>query len=149
MIFTRFSVLGADDRFELSPFGRQFFFALDLLALGKLLEFRIYPRPLRGLQFELGEPAFVIDRHRRTVGDRTLDIVNADVVAKDGARIRVGLLNRRAGKANEGGVWQRVAHVPRKTVDEIVLAAMGLVGDHDDIASLRQDPGAGRPSPPA
>jgi hypothetical protein len=28
--------------------------------------------------------------------------------------------------------------VPRETVDEIVLAPMRLVGDHDDIAPLRQ-----------
>jgi hypothetical protein len=62
--------LGSDDRFELRPFVLSFSVALDLFALGQFLEFRVDLRPLRGFQFELGEPAFVVDRHRRAVGDR-------------------------------------------------------------------------------
>ena len=129
-------VRGADDRFQLRPFGLEFLLALDLLALGQFLEFGVDLRPLRGLQLELGEPALVIDRHCRAVDDRALDVVDADVVAKDGARIGVGLLDRRAGEADERGVRQCVVQVPGEAVDEIVLAAMRLVGDHDDIAPL-------------
>ena len=52
-------VLGADDRFELRPFGLQFLLALNLLALCQFLELWVNLRPLRRLQFELGEPALV------------------------------------------------------------------------------------------
>ena len=65
-----------------------------------------------------------------------LDVVDADVVAEHGARVRVLELDRRAGEADERGVRQRVAHVPREAVDEVVLAAVRLVGDHDDVAAL-------------
>ena len=67
---------------------------------------------------------------------RALDVVDADVVAEDCARVRVRQLDRRAGEADERGVGQRVAHVPREAVDEVVLAAVRLVGDHDDVAPL-------------
>ena len=37
---------------------------------------------------------------------------------------------------NEAG--QRVAHVARETVDEVVLAAVRFVGDDDDVAPIRE-----------
>ena len=39
-------------------------------------------------------------------------------------------------KPDERGVRQRVAHVPREAVDEVVLAAVRLVGDDDDVAPV-------------
>ncbi len=33
---------------------------------------------------------------------------------------------------------QRIAHVPGEAVDEVVLAPVRLVGDHDDVAAVRQ-----------
>ena len=112
--------------------------ALDLLAFGGLLELGVDLRPLGLLQLQLGEPALVVDRHGRAVDDRALDVVDADVVAEDGARVGVGLLDRRAGEADERGVRQRVAHVPGEAVDEVVLAAVRLVGDDDDVAPVRE-----------
>ena len=47
-------------------------------------------------------------------------------------------LDGRAREADERGVRQRVAHVPCEAVDEVVLAAVRLVGDDDDVAPLRQ-----------
>jgi hypothetical protein len=35
-------------------------------------------------------------------------------------------------------VRQRVAHVPGVAVDDVVLAAVRFVGDHDDVAALRE-----------
>jgi hypothetical protein len=35
-------------------------------------------------------------------------------------------------------VRQRIAHVARVAVDEVVLAAVGLVGDHHDVAAVGQ-----------
>ena len=90
------------------------------------------------LQLQLGQPALVVDRHRGAVDDGALDVVDADVVAEHGARVGVGLLDRRAGEADERGVGQRVAHVPREAVDEVVLAAVRLVGDDDDVAPVRE-----------
>jgi hypothetical protein len=49
-----------------------------------------------------------------------------------------GLFNRRAGEPDERRLGQRVAHVLGETVNEIVLAAMRLVGNDDDIAPVRQ-----------
>ena len=87
-------------------------------------------------QLDLGEPALVVDGHRGAVLDGALDVVDADVVAEDGARVLVGELDRRAGEADERGVRQRVAHVPGEAVDEVVLAAVRLVGDDDDVAPV-------------
>ena len=42
------------------------------------------------------------------------------------------------GDADELGVWQRVAHVPREAIDESVMAAGRLVGDQDKAAPVRK-----------
>ena len=88
------------------------------------------------LQLELRQPAFVVDRHGGAIVDGALNVVDADVVAEHGARVGVGLLDRRAGEADERSVRQGVAHVPRKAIDEIVLAAVRFVGDDDDVAAV-------------
>ena len=131
-------VLGADHRFELRPLALELLLALDFLAFGRLLELGVDLRPLGRLQLQLGQPALVVDRHRRAVVDGALDVVDADVVAEHRARVGVGLLDRRAGEADERRVRQRVAHVPGEAVDEVVLAAVRLVGDDDDVAPLGQ-----------
>ena len=84
---------------------------------------------------QLGDAAFVVDGDGGSVLDRLLDVVDADVVAEDGAGVGVGLFDGRAGEADEGGVGQGVAHVAREAVDEIVLGAVGFVGDDDDVAA--------------
>ena len=132
------AVLRADHRLELRPPALELLLALDLLALGRLLELRVDLRPLGFLQLQLRQPALVVDGHRRAIDDGALDVVDADVVAEHRARVGVGLLDRRAGEADERRVRQRVAHVPREAVDEVVLAAVRLVGDDDDVAPLRE-----------
>ena len=95
------AVLRTDDGFELRPLALELLLAFDLFALGDLFELRVDLRPLGLLQFQLGEPALVVDRHGRAVRDRPLNVVDTDVVAKDGARVGVGLLDGRAGKADK------------------------------------------------
>ena len=56
--------------------------------------------------------------HGGAVEHGPLDVVDAYVVAEDGARVRVPQLDGRAREADERGVRQRVAHVPREAVDE-------------------------------
>ena len=130
----RHPLRGPDDGFELRPLGLQPFAAVDLLALGGLLEAGVDVRPLVLVQGQPGEAALVVDGHRRPVLDRASDVVDADVVAEHGAGAGVFELDRGAGEADERGVGQGVAHVARVAVDEVVLAAMGLVGDHHDVA---------------
>ena len=64
--------------------------ALDLLALGHLLELGVDVRALVLVEVELGEAALVVDRDGGAVLDGPLDVVDADVVAEDGARVLVG-----------------------------------------------------------
>ena len=128
------ALLGADDGLELRPARLEPLLLLDLLALGRLLKVRIDRGPLVLVDAKPGEAVLVVDRHGGAVLHRPLDVVDADVVAEDGARIRVAQLDWRAGEADERGVRQRVAHVAREAVDEVVLAAVRLVGDNDDVA---------------
>ena len=88
------------------------------------------------VEVQLGEAALVVDGHGGPVLDGALDVVDADVVAEDGAGVPVGQLHRGAGEADVGGVRQSVTHVAGEAVHEVVLAAVGLVGDDDDVASL-------------
>ena len=132
------AVVGADHRLELRPLALQLFLALDFLPLGRLLELRIDLRPLGFLHLEPRQPALVVDGHRRAIEHGALDVVDADVVAEHSARIGVGLLDRSPGEADERSVGQRVAHVPREAIDEVVLAAVRLVGDDDDVAPLAE-----------
>ena len=48
-------------------------------------------------------------------------------------------LDGRAGEADERGVGQGVAHVAGEAVYEVVLAAVGLVGDDDDVAPVGEE----------
>ncbi len=70
--------------------------------------------------------------------DGSLDIVDADVISEHRPRVGVLELDRRACEADEGGIRERIAHVAGVAVDEVVLAAVRLVGDHHDVPALRQ-----------
>ena len=125
--------LRADDGLQCRPLGLELFLVLQFLAFGRLLEIRVNLRPFLRLQLQFGQAAFVVNRHRRLVLNRALDVVNADVIAEHRPRVGIGLFNGRAGEADERGVRQRIAHVPGKAVNEIVLAAVRLVRDDHDV----------------
>ena len=112
--------LRANQCLELRPPGLEPLLVVDLLALGRFFEFLVQFGPLGIVQFQFGQPAFIVDRHRGAVLHRPLDIVDADVVAKDGARVLVCQLDRRAGEADKRRIGQRRAHVPGKAVDEVI-----------------------------
>jgi hypothetical protein len=134
----RQALLRADDGLKLRPLTLELFFAFDFLPFGHLLERGVDRRPLHLLQRQLRQAALVVDGHRRPIFDRTLDVVDADVVAENGARVGVGRLDGGLRKADERGVGQRVAHVPGEAIDEVILAAVRFVGDDDDVAPLRE-----------
>ena len=48
------------------------------------------------------------------------------------------LLDGSAREPDEGGVGQGVPEVPGQPVDQVVLAAVGLVGNHHDVPALGQ-----------
>ena len=64
-----------------------------------------------------------------------LDVVDTDVVSEDGAGVGILKFNGCPREADEGGVGQRIPHVSGESIDEVVLAAVCLVGDHDDVAA--------------
>ena len=128
----------ADQRLQRGPLRLELLLARQLFAFGDLFELLVDLRQLACVQPELGDAALVVDRHRGLVGDGALDVVDADVVAEDRARVGVGLLDRRAGEADERGVRQRIAQIAREAVDQVVLAAVRFIGDHDDVAALRE-----------
>ena len=67
---------------------------------------------------------------------RALDVIDADIVAKHGAGVGVPQFDGCPGEADEGGLGQGIAHVAGEPVDEVVLAAVRLVGDDHDVAAL-------------
>ena len=129
--------LRAHHGLERRPLGLELLLLLLLLALGDFVEFVIQLGHHRRVEVQLRHARFVVDGHRRAVVDRLLDVVDADVVAKDGAGVLVGQLNRRAGEADEGGVGQRIVDVAGEAIHKIVLAAVRLVGNHNDVAARR------------
>ena len=128
----------ADDALHLRPLALELLLAVDFLAFGQLFELRVDAGLLGRLKFQLRQPALIVNRDGRLVLDGLLNVVNADVLAEHGAGVGVGLLDRGSRKSDERGVGQSVPHVAGKAVDEVVLASVRLVGDHHDVAAVRE-----------
>jgi len=118
-------------------------------VLGDIGDVGVDLGPFVFVEFDPRQPALVIDRHGREILDRTADVVNVDVVAEHGRRVHVLLFDRRAGEADEGSIGETVTQILGETVGddtglpfdlrlEAVLAAVRFVGDHDDVAPIRQ-----------
>ena len=128
--------LRANHRLKRRPFGFQLLPPLHFLVLCHLLELRINFRPFVLVEFQVREAALVVDGDRGLIVDGALDVVDADVIAKNRARVGVGLLDGSAGKSDERCVGQSVAHALGEAVNEVVLAAVGFVRDHHDVVPL-------------
>ena len=128
--------LSPDHRLQRSPFRFEPLFVVDFFAFGSLLKIRVDLRTLFRLQLQFGQAALVINWHRRFVFHGALNVVDRNVVTKNRSRIRVAFFDWRPSEANEGSVWKSIAHVPGKTADEIVLAAMRFISDDHDIPPL-------------
>ncbi len=133
------AILRTNQSFKRCPLALQLLFLVRLLALGGFLKFRIEfgLGILRNLN--LGEATLVVNRNRRSILYGSFDVVDADVVAKDGARVGVGSLNRRPGEPDKGCARERVAHVPRVAIHEVVLTPVGFIGNHDDVGSIGEE----------
>jgi len=62
-----------------------------------------------GAEADLDQPRLEIHRDGSAVLHRTGEVVNVDVVAKNGLRVPIRERDRGAGERNQRGVWQRVA----------------------------------------
>ncbi len=112
--------------------------ALQLGLLG-LVQLGRFQQPLHVLvemfvgKLKFGDAVFVVERHGGPVFDGLGEIVDADIIPKHLAGLFLTGHQRCAGKADEGGIGQGVAHVQG---EHVVLAAVGLVGDDDDVVAL-------------
>ena len=91
------------------------------------------------VEFGRGHPEFfaasvVVERDRRLILDRPLEIVGGYIIAEDPPGDLVVLEERRPGKADIARPGQGVAHVQRQ---HPILRAMGLVGNDDHVIALR------------
>ena len=109
---------------------------LLLLVQFRLLEqlFHVFVQLLVG-ELQLRDPVLVVEGHRGPVFHGLTEVIDAHVVAEDLASLLLAHDERGAGEGEEGGPGQGRAHVERQGV---VLAAVGLVGDDDDILPLRE-----------
>src|SRR5205823_1601755 len=82
---------------------------------------------------------FVVDGYGSPILDGLLDIVDVDIIAEHSRGGLVRGLDGRAGEADEGGVGKGVAHVAGEPSYEIVLGAVGFVGDDDHVAAIGEE----------
>src|ERR1022692_395314 len=132
------TVVGADHRFKASPFGLEFLLFLDFLAFGGFLEVWIDLGSFLSLQLQLGQAAFIVDTDRDLVFHGALNVINVDVVAKYRRSAAIAAFDGSSRKADERCIGQRVTHVLREAINKVVLAAMGFVGNHHNVASVRK-----------
>ncbi|OPZ75898.1 MAG: hypothetical protein BWY79_01892 [Actinobacteria bacterium ADurb.Bin444] len=96
-------MLGAHHGLQLGPAGLELLFLLDLFAFGRFFEVGVDVGDLGFIQGQFGQAAFVVDGDGGLVFNRPLDVIDADVVAEDGAGVRILELNGGAGETHEGG----------------------------------------------
>ena len=86
----------ADQRLDAGPFALQALLLALRLVLSQVRDLAVDLRLLVLVEFDPRQPAFVIDRHGGAILDGAADVVNVDVVAEDGGRVDVLLLDRRS-----------------------------------------------------
>ena len=89
-------------------------------------------------QRHLDQPRREVHRHCRPVLDGAGEVVDVDIVAEHLARVPVGERDRGAGEGDQCGVRKSVLEMPRVAVEVVVVAAVRLVDDHDDVAPVGQ-----------
>ena len=98
------------------------------------------------IDVEVHEARLDVDRQRRAIGDRAFDgVVVQDAlgvvgVAEGRPGVAIGRRDRRAGEADEAGVWKRRPHVETQAA---LLGAVGLVDHDDDVRAIVEEAGVG------
>ena len=132
------AVPGPDDGLHPSPAGLQPLPLVGFLPFGHRLEALVELGPDVFWELHLHQAGLVVHLDRGAVLDGLGQVVDVDVVPEDHPGVPVGRLDRRAGEAEEARVGERIAQVPGQAVQQVVLGAVRLVGDDDDVAPLRQ-----------
>lgn len=91
----------AHQSLQRGPLGLELHLLRKRFALGDLLKLRAQLRQFCCAQGESGNAALVINRHRGPLGDAALGVVNGNIITEDRPRIRVHLLDGRAGESDE------------------------------------------------
>lgn len=96
------ALLRADQLRELRPFAlHRLPRGHVLLVLDHFLDVLVQRVDFLAVDGQLGQPALVVDRHRRLVVHGVLDVVDRDVIAEDPACVAVLQRDRRAGETDE------------------------------------------------
>ena len=108
-------MFGPGDRFELRPTTVEFLLSIDFPAFRRLFELPIDLGALGVFHLELCETPFIVDQDRRAVGHCALNVVHADLVTENAARVCIRLPDWCSGETHELRVRQSIAHMARKT----------------------------------
>ena len=121
---------------------------LQVVIVGVLLVCPVELLESVGIEVQGHNAALVVDRHRRLVLHRLGHVVDVDVAAEHLLRVPPVERDRCAGEADVGGVREGVAHLLGRPdgngavildgLGEAVLAAMGLVDHHHDVAAVAE-----------
>ncbi|OPZ95632.1 MAG: hypothetical protein BWY71_02174 [Planctomycetes bacterium ADurb.Bin412] len=139
-----------DNRLQLRPLGLGLLRGGAFLALGNRRHLLIQLFLLIRLQMHLGQPGFIINPDRGLIVNRLLNIVNVDVMAEHRRGRGVLLLDGCGRKADKRGFRQGIPQILGHSVGsphpavfilhhpglKAVMAAVGLVGNHNNILSL-------------
>ena len=90
-------------------------------------------------QAQFGRAVLVVERNRRAIGHRLLEVVDRDVIAEHIPGALLAGDQRRAREGQELRPGQCRAHVEGQSV---VLAAMRLVGKYDDVGPVAEAVGS-------
>ena len=132
------ALLGSDKRLDRRPFRFEFLCLGEGLILDELFDLGVDLRLLVLVEFDAGQPAFVVDRHRRAIFHRARDVVHVDIVAEDRRCIAVLPFNGRAGEADERGVRHRLTNVVRVAVAANAVFASSLASSPYWVRALRR-----------
>src|SRR5207249_2617050 len=122
-----------DDRHRLLDLGTFYVVESESCLVGGLVEL-VFTDVVGPPDFD--QPLFEIDRHGGLVGDGPGEIVNVDVWAEHLASVAVRERDRRASEGNEYGIGQRVPDVAGVAVEIVIVAAVRLVDNDDDVAAV-------------
>ena len=127
--------LGAGDQLVLLGEAERHCLLLSIVKCSFLQEvFQFVVEVLVG-ELQFGDAVLVVERDGGTVRDGVPEVVDRHVVAEHLPGLLLTSDERRAGEPQERRIRQRQAHVGGQRV---VLGAVGLVGDDDDVVALRQ-----------
>jgi hypothetical protein len=130
---------GTDQGFQLRPAGFDALSGFLLVVFGDFLEGGIDDWTLIFGKIEAHQATFIENRNGSPIIDGPLNVVDVDVVPEDHTGILVVQFQRGAREGHEGGVGQCRPQIGRVSVQNLVLAALGLIDHDDDVLPFGQD----------